>query len=53
MCSGSSLQLLCILPFGMLCLSACRSMFVNILFAVCMFVGDAVQAKAASVSVTN
>ena len=37
--SGRSLHLLCILPFGMLCLSASRIMFVNILFAVCMLVG--------------
>ena len=39
MCSGKSLQLLCILPFGMLCLSANKMMLVNILFAVCMSVG--------------
>ena len=38
MSSGKSLQLLCILPFGMLCLSAIM-MLVNILLAVCMFVG--------------
>ena len=31
MSSGKSLQLLCILPFGMLCLSAIRMMFVKIL----------------------
>ena len=35
MCSGSSLHVECILPFGMLCLSAWRMMFVNIVFAVC------------------
>ena len=29
----------CILPFGMLCLSAMSMMFVKILLAVCMFVG--------------
>ena len=34
MSSGKSLQLLCILPFGMVCLSAI-SMFVKILLAVC------------------
>ena len=34
MWSGKSLQLLCILPFGMLCLSAISIMFVNILLAV-------------------
>ena len=33
-----SLQLLCILPFGMLCLSAISMMFVKILLAVCMMV---------------
>ena len=39
MSSGKSLQLLCILPFGMVCLSAIRMMFVKILLAVCMLVG--------------
>ena len=39
MSSGKSLQLLCILPFGMLCLSAISMMFVKILVAVCMLVG--------------
>ena len=39
MSSGKSLQLLCILPFGMLCLSVISMMFVNILLAVCMLVG--------------
>ena len=28
-CSGKSIQLLCILPFGMLCLSAISMMFVK------------------------
>ena len=37
MWSGKSLQLLCNLPFGMVCLSAI-SMFVKILLAVCMLV---------------
>ena len=37
MSSGKSLQLLCILPFGMFCLSA--MMFVKIMLAVCMLVG--------------
>ena len=37
--SGKSLQLLCILPFGMLCLSAISMMFVKIMLAVCMLVG--------------
>ena len=31
MWSGKSLQLLCILPFGMLCLSAISMMFVKII----------------------
>ena len=35
-CSGSSLHVECILPFGMLCLSAWRMMFVKMVFAVCM-----------------
>ena len=33
MWSGKSLQLLCIFPFGMLCLSAISMMFVKILLA--------------------
>ena len=37
--SGKSLQLLCILPFGTLCLSAIRMMFVKIILAVCVLVG--------------
>ena len=36
MCSGSSLHVECILPFGMLCLSAWRMMYVKMVFAVCM-----------------
>ena len=39
MWSGKSLQLLYILPFGMLCLSTISMMFVKILLAVCMLVG--------------
>ena len=39
MWSGKSLQLLCILPFGMLCLSAISMMFVKIKLAVCILVG--------------
>ena len=39
MSSGKSLQLLCILPFGIVCLSAISMMFVKIMFAVCMLVG--------------
>ena len=38
-CMVQSLQLLCILPFGMLCLSAISMMFVKHLLAVCMLVG--------------
>ena len=34
--SGKSQQLLGILPFGMLCLSAISMMFVKIMLAVCM-----------------
>ena len=45
MSSGKSLQLLCILPFGMLCLSAISMMFVKILLAVCMLVGMVVFRK--------
>ena len=36
---GKSMQLLCIFPFGMLCLSAISMMFVKIMLAVCMLVG--------------
>ena len=36
MCSESSLHVDCILPFGMLCLSAWRIMFVKMVFAVCI-----------------
>ena len=39
MWSGKSLQVLCILPFGLLCFSAIRMMFVKIILAVCMLVG--------------
>ena len=39
MSSGKSLKFLCILPFGMLCLSAISMMFVKIMLAVCMLVG--------------
>ena len=38
MSSGKSLQLLCILPFRMLCLSAISMMFVNICWQ-CVLVG--------------
>ena len=39
MSSGKSLKLLCIFPFGVLCLSAISKMFVKILLAVCILVG--------------
>ena len=39
MSSGRSLQLFCIFPFGMLCLSAISMRFVNIMLAVCILVG--------------
>ena len=35
---GNSMQLLCIMPLGMLCLSAISMMFVKIMLAVCMVV---------------
>ena len=38
MWSGKSMQLLCVLPVGILCLSAIRMMFVKIILAVCMLV---------------
>ena len=37
--TGKSLQLLCILPFGMLCLSTISMMFVKIMLTVCILVG--------------
>ena len=43
----------CILPFGMLCLSAWISMFVKMVFVVCMSGGGRMSEKAASVSVVN
>ena len=39
MWSGKSLQLLCVLAFGMLCLCAINIVFVIIMLAVCMLVG--------------
>ena len=39
MWSGMTLQLLCILPFGRLCLSDISMMFVKIMLAVGMLVG--------------
>ena len=42
MWSGKSMQLLCILPCDMLCLSAISMMLVKIMLAVCMLVGRVV-----------
>ena len=53
MWSGKSLQLMCILPFGMLCLSAISMKFVKIMLTVYMLVGMMVWAKADSVSSVN
>ena len=53
MSSGKSLQLLCILHFGMLCLSAISMTFVKSMLAVCILVGLVVCAKADSVSSVN
>ena len=39
MSSGKSLQLLCLLPFVMLCLSAISMMFMKIMLALCMLEG--------------
>ena len=39
MSSGKTLQLLCILPFSMLCLSAICMMFVKMMLSVCILVG--------------
>ena len=53
MSSGKSLQLICILSFGKLCLSAISMMFVKIMLAVCILVGMVVLAKPDSVSSVN
>ena len=53
MCTRSSLHVECILPFGMLCLSAWRMMFMKMVFAVCMSCGGRMSEKEASVSVVN
>ena len=39
MWSGISMQLLCSLPIGMLCLSVISMIFVQIMLAVCMLLG--------------
>ena len=49
MWSGKSLYLMCIFPFGMLCLSANSKILVNNLLAVCMSVGIVVCEKAVSI----
>ena len=46
----SGKNLLCILPFGMWCVSACRIILVRMLLAMCGFVGVVVSEKAAYVS---
>ena len=53
MCSGNNLEVLGILPFGMLCLSASRIILVKILLAVCMSSGMVVCEKDNSVSFVN
>ena len=53
MCSGNNLEVLGILPFSMLCLSASRMILVKILLAVCMSSGMVVCEKANSVSLMN
>ena len=53
LCSGSSLHVECILPFGIVCLFAWRMMFVKMVFAVCTSGGGRMSEKAASVSVVN
>ena len=50
MSSGKSLQLLCILPFGMLCLFDISMMFVIMIFAMCFLVGMVVFCKLCPVS---
>ena len=50
MWSGKGLQLLCILPVGMLCLSAIIMMFGNIMLVVCMLVGMVVFRELCPVS---
>ena len=45
MSSGKSRQLICILPFVMLCLSSISMMFVKILLTVCILVGMVSERK--------
>ena len=53
MCSGNNLEVLSILPFSILCLSASRITLVKILLAVCMSSGMVVCEIANSVSFVN
>ena len=53
MWSGKSQQLLCILPFSILCLSVIWMMFLKFILAVCMLVCIVVCAKADYVSSVN
>ena len=53
MWSGKSMQLLCILPFGMVRFSVISIMFVKSMLTVCMLVGMVVCAKADFVSSVN
>ena len=53
LCGWVKPVLLCVLPFGILGLSAVRLMFVKIILALCMLVGIVVSAKADSVSSVN
>ena len=50
---GSSLFLLCVLPLGMLCLSALSIRFVSILLAVCVLSGSCVFCSESSISWVN
>ena len=53
MWSGKCLQLLCIVPFGIFCMSASRMRFVIIITVVCILVGMMVCTNADSVSSVN
>ena len=53
MCSGRSLDLLLIFPFGMWSLSAIRVAFVSILLAVCTFTAGFVCDRMLSISSEN
>ena len=53
MCLGNNLEVLGILPFGKLCMSASRIMLVKILFTVCMLSVMVVCEKANSLPFVN